>query len=133
MYKARGRSHALRLGMLFCASEGLTEVQPSHQIAGIHAWNYSLEVARRLLYKRPPAKPNALQTIWEALESGPKTGTELHKVFGNNRTGSEINSLLEQMVRSGEVEPVPGIKSKAAVHYRRRLTNNEFNELKAAS
>ncbi len=127
-YKARGRAHIRRLSMLFCLAEGLDEVQASHLQAAIHAWNYSLEVARRLLDRLAPGKPNPKQTIRLSLESGPKTKSDLHGVFGRNKSGTEIADLLEQMMRSGEVELEPGAGGRAAVRYRLKLTNYEFDE-----
>jgi len=135
-YKARGRAHARRLAMLFCLAEGLSEVSSDHLEAALAAWDYSLAVARRLLGNTINPKLEPKEKILSALKSGPKTTTDLHRVFGNNMSADQLNLWLEELLRLGRIDCDSGSTNKGQRRYVLKVTNyelNEFNEFPCAS
>ncbi len=127
-YKARGRAHARRLGMLFTLSEGLSEVEERHVEAAIAVWQYSLTVARRLLGGRNAVRRDPQEKILQALRDGPKNLTELHRVFGNNRHRDDLATWVEDLMRDGRIEADSLQVGKQGLRYRLKPDRDEFDE-----
>lgn len=98
---ARGDAHTLRLSLIYALLDGAGAIQRQHLEAALAVWRYC-EASVASIFAARLGDPEA-DKILHAMESGPKTLTELHKVFGNHRSSEWLLSKLAALVKSGHL------------------------------
>ena len=123
---ARSQPTILRIAMVFAFYDGSPEIGEDHILAAEAIWKYS-EESWKLVYE-DAVGDDVADKILNSLEGSeePFATKDLHKVFGNNKEGKELNSKLKKLLDLGLIQR--GTKKttgKAAIYYRsiRTLTN----------
>ncbi len=92
---ARAEAQIVRLAMVYAMLDQSYFIELQHLKAALSAWEYC-EQSARYLFGSAHENPRVLKVI-KALESGPKSTTALHHVFGRNMSGEELKSILTDM------------------------------------
>jgi hypothetical protein len=96
---SRAEAHCLRLSVLFALLDGAKFVDVPHLRAALALWGYSEASIKEIF--GPSLGDVHAQKILDALASGPKSISELLRVFGNNKTTDWLFAKLAAMVKSG--------------------------------
>lgn len=99
----RAEAHVLRLSLLYALLDSSTTIRVEHLRAALAFWKYC-ERSVDYLFADQSGDPEG-DKILRAVASGPKTLSELHRVFGNNRTAEWLNAKLGALVRSSKLTP----------------------------
>jgi hypothetical protein len=98
---SRADAHTLRISLIYALLDGAGEIRVEHLQAALAVWDYC-ERSVASIFAARLGDPEA-DRILRAVESGPKTLSEMHKVFGNNRTSEWLLAKLGAMVKSGHL------------------------------
>ncbi len=94
----RAEAHVLRLSLLYALLDSSSTMQPEHLQAALAVWDYC---ERSIEHIFGGATGDAdRERILGALIGGPKTVTELRRVFSNNRDGDWIKAKMAMLVRT---------------------------------
>ena len=94
----RAEAHVLRLSLLYALLDSSSTMQPEHLQAALAVWDYC---ERSIEHTFGGATGDAdRERILGALIGGPKTVTELRRVFSNNRDGDWIKAKMAMLVRT---------------------------------
>jgi Protein of unknown function (DUF3987) len=100
---SRSEAHVLRLSLLYALLDGAEEIRVEHLRAALAVWEYC-ERSVNHIFGGTTGDPEEDKLVG-ALAKGPCTLSDLHRVFGNHRTGEWLSSKLAEMVRTGSIEP----------------------------
>jgi Protein of unknown function (DUF3987) len=98
---SRAEAHVLRLSLLYALLDGAGEIRVEHLRAALAFWRYCEDSVRHVFGEATGDCDG--ERIKGALVTGPKTLSELHRVFANNRTSEWLLAKLSAMVRGGAV------------------------------
>ena len=120
---SRAEAHALRLSLLYALLDGADAIRVEHLKAALAFWAYC-EASVEHIFGGATGDPEA-DKLLAALASGPKTLSELHAVFGNNRESDWLQAKLALMVRAGAIEPTikDGARKAALPAWRLKIRN----------
>jgi hypothetical protein len=94
---ARAEAHVLRLSLLYALLDRSAEIRPEHLKAAIAFWDYC---ERSVEYMFGGATGDGdKDKIMAGLADGPKTNSEIHWIFGNNRTAEWISAKMASLER----------------------------------
>lgn len=97
----RAEAHVLRLSLLYALLDSANAIRPEHLQAALAFWEYC---ERSITHIFGGASGDAdRERILVALTDGPKTVTELRRVFSNNRDGEWIKAKMAMLVRAAVV------------------------------
>jgi hypothetical protein len=99
----RAEAHVLRLSLLYALLDSSGTIRPEHLRAALAFWNYCDGSIAHIF---GGASGDAdREKILVALTDGPKTVTDLRRVFSNNRDGDWIKAKMAMLVRAGVAVP----------------------------
>lgn len=123
----RGEAQVMRLAMLYTLLDGQQVICDRHLTSALAFWKYCHESAMLIFGKHETDA--VVDKVLSALQGGPQSMTDLHKVMGNNQDKERIKASLDKLVKSGRVrfftEPTLG-RPKTIFSLNE---NNELNEL----
>jgi hypothetical protein len=100
----RAEAHVLRLSLLYALLDSATEIRIEHVRAALAFWNYC-EASIDVIFAGQSGDPEG-DKILKAVENEPKTLTELHRVFGNNKPREWLLAKLASLVSAGKIVQV---------------------------
>jgi len=96
---ARSEPQVLRIALIYALLDGDTKIRVTHLQAACALWSFCEASAQYIFAFTPDADP---QKILEALKAGPKTQTELHKLFhGKNK---KLSAQLKDLESIGLIQ-----------------------------
>jgi hypothetical protein len=121
---SRAEAHALRLSLMYALLDGADAIRVEHLKAALAVWAYC-EASVEHIFGGATGDPAADRLLAE-LARGPKTLSELHPVFGNNRESDWLQAKLAQMVTAGTIEPTfkDGVRKAALPAWRLKIRNH---------
>jgi len=139
----RAEAQVIRLAMIYCLLDGMDTIGLDHLEAAIAFWSYCEQSARYIFNGRQA--DNTAQRILDALENGPMTGTDIHRLFDSHVSKGKIESVLSELSAADRIEhekiptkgrPVtewklktPRVKSVKSVKSQADDQGNELNTL----
>lgn len=90
--------------MLYALLDSSDMIRPEHLRAGVAFWEYCVRSIEHV-FGAGSGDPDA-EKIIGALAGGPKTITDLHRVFSNNRDREWILAKMAKLVQAGRVVSV---------------------------
>jgi hypothetical protein len=102
--EACARSHVMvmRMSLIFAALDGSSVITVAHQTAALAVWDFCERCAIQL-FGNKSGLPKGDQIIDALLERGPLTRTEISALFGRNATKEEIDAVLAELMRQGQI------------------------------
>jgi hypothetical protein len=99
----RSEAHALRLSLIYAALDRSPEVRVEHLKAALAVWDYADKSARRIF--GDVLGLTVADTILAALlKRGSMTKTKILRLFGSNKSESEISVVLSLLQQKGLVK-----------------------------
>jgi len=92
---SRGEAQVVRLSLVFALFDGGSHIALEHLKAAEAVWNYCNESARWAFMESRYS--DGARKILAALQSGPKTLSDISKVFNNNSTEALIQGYLSEI------------------------------------
>jgi hypothetical protein len=131
----RGEAQVLRLAMLYALLDGVPVISADHLVAALALWDYCRQSAEYIFHGKQSDK--VVQRILAAIKEGPKTSTELHRMFNNHVPRERMETALAGLISSGKIvaEHVDGGRGRRVKVYKLRGIqgeNREFSENKEA-
>jgi len=99
----RAEAQVMRLALLFALLDESTHIACEHLQAALALWRYA-ETSARHIFAEVCVSPKAVR-LWEALQRGPMTLSEIHAFFNRNISRRELQALLEELAPRIEVLP----------------------------
>ena len=108
----RAEAHVLRVSLLYALLDSSDVIRPEHLRAAIAFWEYCVR-SIEYVFGAGSGDPEA-EKIIAALTGGPKTVTDLHRVFSNNRDTDWLMAKMWKLVQAGRavVTSVDGAAKK---------------------
>jgi hypothetical protein len=98
---SRAEAHAMRLGMIYALIDGSPNMEADHLRAALEIVAYVQDTVR-WIFGESLGDPIS-DAILEGLKSGPKTRTELARIFGNHKSAHLINRGLKALAGAGRI------------------------------
>lgn len=98
----RAEAQVVRLAMIYCLLDGDDTISLDHLDAALAFWSYCEQSARYIFHGRQADQ--TAQRILDALQAGPVTATELHKLFGNHLSKERLETVLAELMAAGRIE-----------------------------
>lgn len=99
---ARSEAQVIRIALVMSLLDNCTKIEEKHLEAALAVWDYCDQSARYLFAAK---QENGLQEkILEALRSGEKTSSDLHKALNNNCDSEELAKELENLQSVGRID-----------------------------
>ncbi len=98
----RGEAMVLRLALTYCLLSGHRTIDINHMEAALAFWDYARESAEYIFSGRQ-SNPIA-QKILDAVERGPASFTDIHKLLSNHAAKREIQAALQELASSGKIK-----------------------------
>ena len=98
---ARGDAHTLRLSLIYALLDGAGQIQLPHLQAALAVWRYCEASVASIFAAR--LGDTEADKILRAVASGPRTLTEMHKVFGNHQSSEWLLAKLAALVKAGHL------------------------------
>lgn len=92
---SRGEAQVMRLALLFALLDQSPLIACPHLEAALSLWRYC-EASAAHIFADNLLSPKAAK-ILDALKGGPRTMSQVHKIFGNNASSAEIESALAEL------------------------------------
>jgi hypothetical protein len=92
---SRGEAQVMRLALLFALLDQSPLIACPHLEAALSLWRYC-EASAAHIFADNLLNPKAAK-ILDALKDGPRTMSQVHKIFGNNASSAEIESALAEL------------------------------------
>lgn len=92
---SRAEAQVMRIALLLSLLDQAPAIGTRHLEAARSFWRYC-EASAAHIFGVTFANPKAAR-IWEALENGPLTMTQIHALFGNNASKPEIETALAEL------------------------------------
>lgn len=89
---SRGEAQVMRLALLFALLDDEDSIRLQHLESALAFWRYC-EASTAFIFQEHLLSKKA-KKIFEALQTGPQTTTQLHRLFNNNATSAEIEAAL---------------------------------------
>ncbi|MFH1921476.1 MAG: DUF3987 domain-containing protein [Planctomycetota bacterium] len=126
---ARAHAQVRRLAGIYAVADQTMLVDVPHLAAAVSVVDYSRTTLRYLFEKYMPTEsttvaandPEAMaQRIWEGVQYGSMTRSQISDLFHRNRTADEVTAALELLVSRGQIvrEPVEPGPGRPAERYR---------------
>ena len=100
---ARGPAYAQRLALLYALLDGDAEIGTGHLRAGLAVWQCCAASARQIFAHTSGHSDRDRLADFLAEGSSSRTRTEVRDFFGRNKPSKEIDALLEEMERAGDI------------------------------
>jgi hypothetical protein len=100
----RAEAHVLRVSLLYALLDSSDRIRPEHLRAAIAFWEYCVRSIEHV-FGAGSGDPDA-EKVLGALAGGPKTATDLHRVFSNHRDPEWILAKMAKLVQTGRVVSV---------------------------
>ena len=97
----RAEAQVIRLSMIYALLDGNNQIGEEHLKAALSLWEYCKKSAQ-IIFSNRYINPLS-QRILLALESGPKSTTELFDCFSRRKTRNELHRALAELISNGEV------------------------------
>lgn len=94
---SRAAAHIRRIATILALMDNETAVRVDHLKAAVAIWEYSLDSARYIFTACTLDQAKILRAAQDAGATG-VTGTEVHKLFGNNKTAAWVNAQLKELM-----------------------------------
>jgi hypothetical protein len=101
----RAEAHVLRVSLLYGLLDSAAEIRAEHLRAALAFWRYCESSIEFIFNAGQSGAPDA-DKIMKAVRTEPQALTELHRVFGNNRSSEWLLAKLAFLVRAGKIEQV---------------------------
>jgi hypothetical protein len=98
---ARAEAQTIRLALTFALIDGADWIEDRHLEAGLGMWRYAKDSAA-YVFGGGEVDP-AAQAILKALAEGPKTQTDISRLFAGNKTAQELAEVLGGLQEGGRV------------------------------
>jgi hypothetical protein len=99
---SRAEAQVLRLSGLYAVLDRSDRVRAPHLCAALAIWQYAETSARRIF--EGLAGSSAADVILDALrDRGPLSETEIHALFGRNKSQAEIRGALGELCEAGKI------------------------------
>jgi hypothetical protein len=110
---SRSEAYVLRLSLLFCLLDGLSEIEKRHIQAGIELIEFCNSSVEYIF--STPAESEAgtdADRLLVALDKSPMTQTEVSKLFSGHKTRRELTELLTDLQTLNKIQSSrqPGTK-----------------------
>jgi hypothetical protein len=92
---SRAEAQVMRIALLLALLDRAVFIGKRHLEAALAFWRYC-EASAAHIFAATPTNPKAAR-IWQALENGPLTMTQVHGVFANNASKPEIDAALAEL------------------------------------
>lgn len=102
---SRSESQVIRLSLIYALLDGTTQIDECHLQAAIAFWQYCDESAR-FIFQGADADPE-INKVVQHLTSGPKTLTDLNKLFDGHLTSDRLQAIIETLQTGGCVTVQP--------------------------
>jgi hypothetical protein len=96
----RAEAHVLRLSLIYALLDSASSIRREHLEAGLAFWDYC-ERSVATIFGSSTGDPQ-VDKILSALACGPKTMSDLHRVFKNNREAPWIQKQMSALVSAGK-------------------------------
>jgi uncharacterized protein DUF3987 len=97
----RAAAHVLRLSLIYALLDSADSIRRDHLEAALAFWDYC-EESVTTIFGTSTGDPQA-DKILHALATGPKTMSDLHRVFQNNCEATWIQKQMANLVSSGKI------------------------------
>ena len=98
---SRAEAHAMRLGMIYALVDGSQNMEADHLRAALEIVAYVQDTVR-WIFGESLGDPIS-DAILEGLKSGPKTRTELSRIFGNHKSAHLIDRAVKSLAGGGRI------------------------------
>jgi hypothetical protein len=100
---ARAEAQTLRLAMLYALADCSYEIRRTHVESALAVWEYAEESARYIFGDTiGDAEADKVLEELKAREEG-MTRTEIRDLFGRNRSGEELDRIMEVLAEAGRI------------------------------
>lgn len=100
----RGEAQTLRLALVYALLDGAGVIDVCHLEAALAFWGYC-RASAMFIFGSKQADPVA-EKVLAALQTGPKTTTELHNALGRNYEKARLEHALRELIGGGKVRAV---------------------------
>ncbi len=97
----RAEAQVLRLAMIYAIIDGCTEIKLGHLESAVTFWTYGEQSADYIFHGRQ--LDNVAHKILQALADGPKSRTDLHRIFCNHKDKQRLDTALSELVATGTI------------------------------
>ena len=111
----RAEAQVMRLALLFALLDEANHIDVQHLDAAMVFWRYC-EASARHIFGEMFTNPKT-QRIWEALDKGPMTRSEISALFSNNASKEQIDAALDEL---GDLIAIGHESGSKRTTYRRR-------------
>lgn len=102
---SRGENQVMRMAMIYAILDKSKEIKVVHLKAAEAVWRYSQQSVKYLFEnKYSRLNTDTLKLKRALIESNSLTLTEVSKVFNNNKTKSELSSIIDILLTEGMIE-----------------------------
>jgi hypothetical protein len=98
----RAEAQTIRLALIYALLDGRCEISREHLEAAVALWDYADESVD-YIWGDALGDPIADEILRALREKGGKTRTELHHLFGRNRSAARISRALARLAAAGKV------------------------------
>ncbi len=98
---SRAEAHAMRLAMIYALMDGSPNMEADHLRAALEIVAYVQDTVR-WIFGESLGDPLS-DAILEGLKSGPKTRTELARIFGNHKSARLIDQAVKSLAGAGRI------------------------------
>jgi hypothetical protein len=98
---SRAEAHAMRLAMIYALVDGSPDMEADHLRAALEIVAY-VQDSVRWIFGESLGDPIS-DAIFEGLKSGPKTRTELARIFGNHKSARLIDRAVKSLAGAGRI------------------------------
>src|SRR5262245_54137054 len=102
---SRAEAQTMRLASIYALMDHSTVIRVEHLQAALALWQYA-EQAALSIFGNATGDPT-VDTIITALSQGDLSETEIHDLFGRNKSASEIKRALGVIWTNGKAKPLP--------------------------
>jgi hypothetical protein len=99
---ARGEAQVMRMACVYALLDGVAEVRVEHLRAALALWRYSVDSARFIF--GASASSSTETEILDALRDGPRSQTDIYRIFDGDTPSRVLRNTLADLQRQGMVE-----------------------------
>lgn len=95
----RAEAQTLRLAMVYCLLDGKTTIELPHLESALAFWDYCEQSANFIFHGK--SQDTVARKMLDALQEGPKTGTEINRLFASHVSRARLETALSELLVSG--------------------------------
>ena len=97
----RAEAQVLRLAMIYCLLNGKSLITIEHLESALAFWNFCQQSAEYIFHGRQ--SDNIAQKIMDSLQEGPKTATDIHRLFSSHTSKNRLETAISELLASDSI------------------------------